>query len=129
MRNVTDHFAYIVLCLVCIAGAVQGQGEEKKPAIRPVGGDRVSINFSGTSLKEVVKVFEQYTGKRFLFDEAVVSGKQIHLLSNKPIPVESIIDVFESVLEIEGLTLLKTGQKGAEIFKIVDAKTVAGKAT
>ena len=125
MRNLS----YTVLCLVCIVGAVQGQGEEKKPAIRPVGGDRVSINFSGTSLKEVVKVFEQYTGKRFLFDETVVSGKQIHLLSNKPIPVERIIDVFESILEIEGLTLIKTGQKGAEIFKIVEAKTVTGKAT
>jgi len=72
-------------------------------------GETVTISFSNADLKEVIKVFEQYTGKRFLFDESIVSRRQINLLSSTAIPVESIIDVFESILEVEGLTLVNIG--------------------
>ncbi len=91
--------------------------------------ETVIINFSNANLKEVIKVFEQYTGQRFLFSESVVANRQINLISSKPIPVDSIINVFESILEIQGLTLVKTGEPDAEIFKIIEVTKVAGKPT
>jgi len=89
----------------------------------------IAISFSGTMLKEAIKVFEGYTGKRFLFDDTLVSGRRIHLLSSRPIPVANIDEVFESILEVQGLTLVESGDEGAELYKIVDVTAIAGKAT
>ncbi|HAK96613.1 MAG TPA: hypothetical protein DCM87_16880 [Planctomycetes bacterium] len=51
------------------------------------------------------------------------------LLSSEPIPAEYLDDVFESILEIHGLTLIRSGEPKAELYKIVEIKTAAGKAT
>ncbi len=83
----------------------------------------VKLNLNGASLKEVIKLMETYTGKRFLFDENLVAGKRVNLFSSKPIPVKSMFEVFEAILEVEGLTLLETGEPGSKIFKIIDVKT------
>lgn len=103
--------------------------DDQPPETAATGDETVVINFSNANMKEVIKVFEQYTGERFLFDEAVVARRQINLLSGKPIPVDSIIDVFESILEVQGLTLVKSGEPRAELFKIVEIGKVAGKPT
>ncbi len=91
--------------------------------------DQIAINFSGTSLKEVIRVFEQYSNKRFLFEDSVVGKRQVFLLSSEPIPAAYLDDVFESILEIHGLTLVRSGDPKAEIYKIVEIKGVVGKAT
>ena len=66
---------------------------------------------------------ETYTGRRFLFDENLVAGKRVNLFSTKPIPVKSMPEVFEAILEVEGLTLLETGEPGSVIYKIIDIQT------
>lgn len=118
----------VLLCLPFIFPPILA-GEEKKPPseIKDNGNETVSMHFSGVELKEVIKVFEKYTGKRFLFDEALVAGKKINLLSSTPLPVDRIIDVFESVLEVEGLALVRSGEGESELMKIVDVRTIQGK--
>lgn len=83
----------------------------------------VKLNLNGASLKEVIKLMETYTGRRYLFDENTVAGKRVNLFSSKPIPVESMSEVFEAILEVEGLTLLETGEPGSKIYKIIDIQT------
>ncbi|OQC21698.1 MAG: putative type II secretion system protein D precursor [Planctomycetes bacterium ADurb.Bin069] len=109
------------------ASAAAG-GEDGAPPPAP-GKDEIALNFSGTNLREAIRVFEQYSGKRFLFDDAVVGKRQVFLLSSEPIPAEYLDDVFESILEIHGLTLIRSGEPKAELYKIVEIKTAAGKAT
>jgi len=109
-----------------------GTSEKPAPAVekpQPLEAQSISMNFSGTSLKEVLRVFEQYTGKRFLFDEQVVARRTVNLFSSTPIPASALIPVLESILEVHGLTLVKAGTEEAEIYKIVEVKQAAGKAT
>ena len=114
---------FLVLAFLPCGAAQQGT-----PAGGP-GKGKVGLRFLGTSLKEVLKTFEQYTGKRFLFEEAAVAGKRVNLLSSSPIPVANIMEVLESILEVEGLTLVEVGEAPARIFKVVPMAGAAGKAT
>ncbi len=113
---------FMVLVLLPL-GTAQRKGDLRDPA-----GGEVSLHFLGTDLKEVLKTFEQYTGKRFLFEEAAVAGRRVNLLSSAPIPADHLMDVLESILEVEGLTLVEVGEAPARIFKVVPTADAAGKA-
>jgi type II secretion system protein D len=130
------------LLLVLALAAVISAGEPAPPPVQappaappaagPIkqnGDDTVSINFSGTSIKEVIRMVEQYTGKRFMFDEGALAGRKVNVMSSTPIPVKELFNVFQSILEVNGLTIVKSGSPDAEIYKIVEASKAAGKPT
>jgi type II secretory pathway component GspD/PulD (secretin) len=70
--------AALALAVLALSGLASAQ---------EVGDQNVKFNLNGASLKEVIKLMETYTGRRFLFDENLVAGKRVNLFSSKPIPV------------------------------------------
>ena len=89
----------------------------------------VLLNFSGTELRHVLQVIHQKTGERFLFDEKMVTGKLVTFFSDRPIQRSSLMPTLTSILELQGLALVRVGHGKDTIFKIVSAKDASKKTT
>lgn len=67
----------------------------------------VTLDFNNVDLPVLVKLVSELTGKNFVIDEKV-RGK-VSLISPKKIPASRVYEVFLSVLELKGLTVVKSG--------------------
>ncbi len=112
--------AVVFLVALLLPAVVLGQSANE---------DSIQLNFNGVSLREVVKAVEKVSGKRFLFDEALIADKRVSLFSSQPFPASRVMEVFESILQVEGLALVTSGEAESEILKIVDLKTVLKRPT
>lgn len=89
----------------------------------------VNINMNNAEIQTLVKLMSELTGESFMLDEKV-RGK-ITIISPKEVTVEEAFRIFESVLEVNELTLVRVGK----IYKIIPAreakehriKTIIGK--
>ncbi len=104
--------------------AVEGKGEKSGPlplAAAPGRNDSasaklgkyVTIDFDNVDILTFIKFISELTGKNFVIDEAV-RGK-VSVFSPRKISSDEAYKVFESVLEIHGLTTVPSG----DVIKIV----------
>lgn len=87
-----------------------GKEDAKKPGHstpKKASQKYVTLDFDNVDIGVLVKFVSELTGKNFLIDDKV-KGK-ITILSPKKIPVEDIYKVFLSVLEINGFTVVPSG--------------------
>jgi general secretion pathway protein D len=84
-------------------GAAKVQGREKK----------VSFNFVDVDISAVVKFISEVTGKNFVFDDKVKGN--ITIIAPSKLSVDEAFDLFTSVLELKGFTVIPSGK----IYKIV----------
>ncbi len=84
---------------------------ETKAASKPIKVDKsqkyVTLDFDNVEIGVLVKFVSELTGKNFLIDDKV-KGK-VTIVSPKKIPVEDVYKVFLSVLEINGFTVVPSG--------------------
>jgi len=73
----------------------------------PAGERLVSLDFDNVDLPVMVKFISELTGKNFVIDEQV-RGK-VTIFSPVKIPTSKAYDVFISVLEMKGFTVVQTG--------------------
>ncbi len=83
--------------------AAKVQGREKK----------VSFNFVDVDISAVVKFISEVTGKNFVFDDKVKGN--ITIIAPSKLSVDEAFDLFTSVLELKGFTVIPSGK----IYKIV----------
>ena len=83
--------------------AQEGAGEQKY----------ISMDFDQVDINVFIKFISELTGKNFVVDDKV-RGK-VTVLSPTRISVTEAFKVFESVLEVNGFTLVESG----EVFKVV----------
>ena len=70
------------------------------------GGDRVSLNFVGTSILEVVDVtLGQTLGKNYVIDSRVTGN--VTARTSTPIPRSSVLPVLENILALNGAALVE----------------------
>ena len=84
--------------------------EEKQPAHSAKKKDSqkyVTLDFDNVEIGVLVKFVSELTGKNFLIDDKV-KGK-VTILSPKKIPLEDVYKVFLSILEINGFTVVPSG--------------------
>ena len=67
----------------------------------------VTLDFNNVDLPVLVKLISELTGKNFVIDEKV-RGK-VSIISPSKIPVDRVFEVFLSVLELKGLTVVQSG--------------------
>jgi len=75
----------------------------------------VTIDFDNVDIGVLVKFVSELTGKNFIIDDKV-KGK-VTVISPKKIPVEDVYKVFLSVLEVNGFTVVPSG----DMTKIIPA--------
>ena len=89
----------------------------------------ISMNFSETSLKDVLKVVNKKTKARFLFDDQLLEGKTISFYAEEPLPVSSLLNTLSTILETQGLALVRVGQGNESIYKVVLITKASTKST
>ncbi|MHB8122386.1 MAG: type II secretion system secretin GspD [Desulfuromonadaceae bacterium] len=74
------------------------------------GGKGVVLNFNEVDISTMVKFISDLTGKNFILDERV-KGK-ISVYSPSKLSIEEAYNVFTSVLELKGFTVVQSGRVG-----------------
>ncbi len=77
----------------------------------------IILNFDNADLKDVINTISSITNENFILGAGLDARITIH--SAKKIPVSEVLTVFEAVLEINGMSLVRSGR----FFKIVPGNT------
>jgi general secretion pathway protein D len=78
--------------------------------VSAAGGKGVVLNFNEVDISTMVKFISDLTGKNFILDERV-KGK-ISVYSPSKLSIEEAYNVFTSVLELKGFTVVQSGRVG-----------------
>jgi len=89
--------------------------ESASPAEAPPGERFVTIDFDDVDIQVFIKFISELTGKNFVIDKAVRGN--VTIVSPTKISVDEAYKVFESVLEVNGLSTVPSGS----VIKIVPA--------
>lgn len=89
------------------AQAINEEKTSKKPIKRDASQKYVTLDFDNVDIGVLVKFVSELTGKNFIIDDKVKG--RITIMSPKKIPVEDVYKVFLSVLEINGFTVVPSG--------------------
>ncbi len=81
----------------------------------------IILNFDNADLKDVINTIGSITNENFILSPGVDARVTIH--SAKKIPVSDVMSVFESVLEVNGMSLVRSGV----FFKVIPAATAKQK--
>ncbi len=83
--------------------------------------DYIILNFDNAGLKDVINTISSITEESFILSPGLDARITIH--SAEKIPTSEILDVFESVLEVNGMGLVKSGR----FYKIIPSSTAKQK--
>lgn len=97
---------------------------QQKPPSRAtfsIENNEISINFENAPILEVIDVMSRVTGKNFIVDPAVKGT--VTVIAPKRIPKDEAYGVFESILELNGFSLVPMGN----VIKVVPNRTATQK--
>jgi len=113
------------------------EGEPEKPLLLPAappvngkvtassvkqdGKDYIVLNFDNAALKDVINTISSITGESFIVSPGL--DARITIYSSGKIPTSEVLSVFESVLEVNNMALVKAGH----FYKIVSINTAKQK--
>jgi general secretion pathway protein D len=89
-------------------------GTKAKPAMDSM----IHLNFRDADILQIINLMSELTGKNFLVDDKV-KGK-VTIIAPKPVSLEEAYQVFLSLLEIQGFTVVPQGP----IIKIIPSREV-----
>lgn len=102
---------FFSLLLVLFSALLQGQTPD---AARPPEG-RVKIQFPGTSVFEVLSVYESLTGKKIIRDSNL-TGPPLSIMVSELISREEAISLIESSLLLNGYSLIPSGDNTVKVI-------------
>ena len=88
---------------------------------KPKEENYIILNFDNADLRDVINTVGSITKENFIISPGVDARITIH--SAKKIPVSEVMNVFESVLEANGVSLVKSG----DFYKVVPGATAKQK--
>lgn len=106
----------IAICLTMVVAIITSSsafGEAKKA-------DRVTFNFVDVDLATITKFISDITKKNFIFDERV-KGK-ITIIAPSKLDVDEAYNLFTSVLELKGFTVVPSGVDAYKIIPSSEAR-------
>ncbi len=139
IRSLIKIFPTVLQCLLLLAVDVYAAEPEAAPdlsrqlpsSVTPeqvrrflAGGGKdnfIILNFDNAGLKDVINTISSVTGKNFILGPGVEARITIH--SSGRIPVSEVMNVFESVLEVNGLSIVKSGR----FYKIISGAAIKQK--
>jgi general secretion pathway protein D len=99
-------FVFFFILLSLSSSTISKTQEEQVP--------RVTFNFVDVEIPTIIKFISELTGKNFIFDEKV-KGK-ITIITPSKLTIDESFNLFTSVLELKGYTLVSLG---ANAYKII----------
>ncbi|MEE8313589.1 MAG: type II secretion system secretin GspD [Myxococcota bacterium] len=108
----------ILLSLLLAAAGLPQAYAQQRPA------EPVTLDFQNTEIADVIAMIAELTGKNFLYDQDKVSGR-VTVISPTPVTVDEAYRVFESILQVRGLTTVPAPGGMLKIIQIREAKQSA----
>ncbi len=108
----------ILLSLLLAAVGLPQAYAQQRPA------EPVTLDFQNTEIADVIAMIAELTGKNFLYDQDKVSGR-VTVISPTPVTVDEAYRVFESILQVRGLTTVPAPGGMLKIIQIREAKQSA----
>ena len=99
-------------------GAAPEGSQAGQRAARGETDGTIHLNFRNADILQIINLMSELTGKNFLVDDKV-RGK-VTIIAPKPVTLEEAYQVFLSVLEIQGFTVVPQGP----IIKIIPSRDV-----
>ena len=96
--------------------------DEPRPARKAKKSSGIRLDFKDAGLDVVAQLISELSGKNFILDPSL-KGKTVTIISPKPVTAAEAYKVFESILEIHGLTTIAAGK----VIKIVPAADARGR--
>ena len=84
----------------------------------PDSGNKIQLNFRDVEILNVIRLMSELTGKNFLVDSNV-RGK-VTLIAPEPVSIDEAYEVFLSILEIQGFTVVPQGP----IIKVIPSADI-----
>ena len=84
----------------------------------PDSGNKIQLNFRDVEILNVIRLMSELTGKNFLVD-GNVRGK-VTLIAPEPVSIDEAYQVFLSILEIQGFTVVPQGP----VIKVIPSADV-----
>lgn len=94
------------------------------PASAQQSAREVKLDFQNTEITDVIAMIAELTGRNFLYDQDKVNGR-VTVISPTPVTVEEAYRVFESILQVRGLTTVPSPGGITKIVQIREAKESA----
>ncbi len=88
---------------------------------KPKEENYIILNFDNADLKDVINTVGSITNENFILSPGLDARVTIH--SAKKIPVSEVLSIFESVLEANGMALVRSG----DFYKIISGTTAKQK--
>ena len=109
---------FLLALLLCIAIVLPCAQEAK-----------VSMEFQGVNFDIFLKWFANFTNKKIIYGNlsSGLQQKKIHFISPQPVPESAVEKICMSILESYGLTLIRVGSGGSEVYKLVEASEASSK--
>jgi general secretion pathway protein D len=107
------YFAWIILIVCLLSSVTASFSETKKP-------EKVTFNFVDVELSTVTKFISEITGKNFIFDERIKG--RITIIAPSRLSVDESYNLFTSVLELKGFTVVPSGVDAYKIIPAAEAK-------
>ncbi|UCD57826.1 MAG: type II secretion system secretin GspD, partial [Candidatus Hydrogenedentota bacterium] len=117
-------FIIIAIAVILNLGGNPFATAQQMRSSRPSGNkstNEISINFDNAPILEVIDVMSRVTGKNFIIDPAVKGT--VTVIAPKRVPKGEAYGVFESILELNGFSLVSVG----EIIKVVPSRSATQK--
>jgi general secretion pathway protein D len=70
--------------------------------------DQITLNFKDAEIKAVINTVADLTGKTFIIDPRV--NGEVNIVSSQPLNKDEVLDVFLSMLEVQGFTTVTVGR-------------------
>lgn len=97
-------------------------GETSAQKVSTGKDNTVTLNFAEADIKDIIQTVGAITGENFMLAPGV-SGR-ITVRTSKPIPKKEVFAIFESILEVNGLAVVKSGS----YYKIVQGPSAKQRA-
>lgn len=110
----------VVACAVSLTSAYAEKERPDQPAQKIPASGKVTFNFVDVELPTITKFISDITKKNFIFDERV-KGK-ITIIAPAKLNIEEAYNLFTSVLELKGFTIVPSGADAYKIIPSVEAR-------
>jgi general secretion pathway protein D len=89
----------------------------------------VSMDFQGVEMPVFLQWFADLTHKKIIYSEGrqATAQRKIYLIAPQPVPQKAVEKIAMSLLESNGLTLVKAGKNGSEVYKLVETSQASTK--
>ena len=81
---------------------------------------KTTLNFNDVEVLSIIKLMGKVTGKTFIFNNTILKGKRVTLLSNQKFTSREAYRIFEAIMHINDLSMIEEGQ----VVRIVSVKDV-----